>query len=448
MTQQAAQTLDTYASDFQAVEDELPGHGTKWVRALRNEAIEAYKELGWPTTKLEAWKYTSLEQIQRDHATAARLEPGTLTEDDLSEAWIDGFDPATIVVVNGHVDPKLSDLDGLPEGVTVASLAEILEEEPERLEDELGQHADVREHPFCALNTASFRDGVLVDVAPDTQAGTPIHIVYATQTGSEATITFPRTLIRAGRSSEVDVVETFIGLGEGQMLTDGVTEIVADDNAHVRHVKLQREPRHANHIWTFQATQGRDSTVRSHNLSFGARLTRNNVYDHLAGEGCDTVLNGLYIGEDEQHVDNYTKIRHAEPHGTSHQLYKGVLDDASRGVFRGTIYVAPDAQKTDGYQHNPNLLLSDGAIANSVPQLEIFADDVKCSHGSTTGEMDDEWLFYLQTRGLSEDAARDLMVYAFAGEVIEMIELEPVRDLVAELVLDRLTQGDTVRDAI
>lgn len=449
MTQQAAQKLDVHLSSFEQVQDELPGHATDWVTALRKDAIDAYKALGWPTTQDEAWKYTSLEPVRKtDFRPARKLDPGTVSAEDIAEHTIDGLDAATLVVVNGHVDPELSDLDALGEGVTVESLATVLEETPERVEDELAAHAAFDESAFCALNTASFRDGAFIHVEENAVVDVPIHVLYAHRAEDQPTIQHPRTLVVAGRSSEVDVIESFLGVGEGQLLTNGVTEIAAGQNATVRHIKLQRETPDTDHLWTFDVTQDRDSVVRAHNLTFGGRITRNEVFGTIDAEGCDAILNGLYFGEDEQHIDNYTQITHAEPHGDSHQLYKGILDDDAHGVFRGTIYVAPDAQKTDGYQHNPNLLLSDGAMANSVPQLEIFADDVLCSHGSTTGEMSDEWLFYLRSRGLDEEAAQNLLVYAFAGEVIEMIDIEPVREVVQDLVLDSLPEGDVVRDAL
>lgn len=447
--QQATKTLDVHLSNYRQVEDELPGRDAEWVRQLRADAIRAYEEQGWPTTDQEAWKYTSLKEVKKlDFQSAPRLDPGTVDAAELAPYRMEGLDAIELVFVNGYLDDELSDLDRLPDGVTVTNLASALEDDPSSLEDDLGRYADVEEHPFAALNTASFRDGALVDVPANTVVEAPIHVFYVSRAGDQPLVTHPRTLVRAGRSSEVDVIESFLGIGEGPLFTNGVTEIVADDNATVRHVKLQRESSDTTHIWSFQGHQSRDSNVRSHNLIFGAGLTRNHVYDLLDEAGCDTTLNGLYLGTGDQHIDNYTQMRHDDVGGTSHQLYKGVLDDSSRGVFRGTIYVAPGAQKTDGYQHNPNLLLSDGAMANSIPQLEIFADDVKCSHGSTTGEMSDEWMFYLKARGLDEETARDLLVYAFAGEVIEQIEIEPVRETVRDLVLDRLTKGDAVREAI
>jgi Fe-S cluster assembly protein SufD len=443
-----AQTLDVHRARFDEVEDDLPGRDTHWVRKLRRQAIETYEELGWPTTDQEAWKYTNLGPVREvDHRPAPDLR-GSVSREDLEAFRFEDLDAALAVFVNGRLDEELSDLDALSDGVRVASLARVLEEEPERVEGDLAAHADPTDETFAALNTASFRDGALVEVDEDAIAATPIHVLHVSATEDTPQVTHPRTLILADASSEATVVETFADLGDERVLTNGVTEIRTAKNATVRHVKFQRESELADHLWTFDATQARDSTLRSHNLTFGARLTRNHVYGTVGGQAADAVLNGFYFGHEDQHVDNYTRIRHVDTHGDSHQLYKGILDDESRGVFRGTIYVAPGAQRTDGYQHNPNLLLSEDAEANSVPQLEIFADDVKCSHGSTTGERDDSWLWYLRSRGLTEEAAEDLLTYAFAGEVLDMIDVEPVRDEARRLVLDRLDEGDVVRDAL
>ncbi len=446
MTQTTTTALDAYHAAYEETKSTLPGSDTPWVTSLREEAIQIYKEHGWPTTKLEAWKYTNLAAVRENTYKPATSEGMDLTLEDLDEALIDALDAHRIVLVNGHVDPGLSTHENA-EHITVASLAETLNEAPGRLEGELGEHANVHDAPFLALNTASFPDGVLVHVPEGAIAEKPVHIVHVTYAQDEPVITHPRTLIIAEPGSEIDVVESFVSFGQARSLTNGATEVSAHPNATVRHVKLQREEETSDHLWTFDTTQQRDSAVRAHNLIFGARITRNEVFTTLAAEGCDTTLNGFYFGIDEQHIDTYTKIRHAEPHGTSHQLYKGILDDASRGVFRGTIYVAPDAQRTDGYQHNPNLLLSNEAEANSVPQLEIFADDVKCSHGSTTGEMDDSWIWYMRSRGVNEEDARAMLVYAFANDVLEMIELEPVRTLAQRLVLERLEQDEQLLEA-
>jgi Fe-S cluster assembly protein SufD len=444
---QAQQTLDNHVANHRKIADELPGADQTWLQNLREEGLAAFSEQGWPTQSLEAWKYTSLQEVRETAFASPNLvaEP-TVSAEDLQDFKLD-IDTAQLVFVNGQYREEFSDLSPVDE-VTVTSLAEVLENEPERLEAYLGNFAEPDDEALTGLNTASFADGAFVEVPEGTVVDEPIHVLHVTADVGEPVAVHPRTLVVANANSQVSVVETYAGVDDAHVLTNAVTEIAANENATVDHVRLNRENDETIHVGTQEFEQQRDSNVRSTTVTFGSKLTRNNVYDVLDAEGVDAVLNGLYMGTEDQHVDNFTNIRHDEPHGDSRQLYKGVLDDASRGVFRGTIYVSPGAQKTNGYQHNPNLLLSEDSLANSVPQLEIFADDVKCSHGSTTGDVDEKWLFYLQSRGLSKDEAQDLLTYSFAGEVIEEISIEPVREVVQDLVLDKLPNGDKVRDAL
>lgn len=442
---QVAQTLDIHTRTAQERAHELPGNQVDWVQELRERGLATYQELGWPTTKVEAWKYTSLREVE---ATEFQPSPASRLAAEELEPFL--FDAETVLLafVNGTFSPEHSNLAGLPDGVTVAPLSTVLEGTPERLQGSLGEIASLDEAPFVGLNTASFQDGAFIDVPDGTVVDTPIHVLFATTGDATPTVTHPRTLITAGRSSEVSIIESYIGLGEADRWTNGVTEIDAGENATVRHVKLQRETAEAVHIATQAVRQARASNVRSHAFTFGGKLVRNNVHAELIDEGCDAMLNGLYLGQDEQHIDNFTVIDHKAPHCESHQLYKSILDDASQGVFRGTIFVAKGAQKTDAYQHNPNLLLSRKALANSVPQLEIFADDVKCSHGSTTGQLDDEWVHYMRARGIDEETAVSMLTYAFAGEVIELVEITPARELVRALVLDRLPEQSLLLEGV
>ncbi|PSG96401.1 Fe-S cluster assembly protein SufD [Thermoplasmatales archaeon SW_10_69_26] len=446
MTQTQPQ-LDVHLANRREIEGQLPG-STDWVSDLRRRGLETYEEEGWPTQDEEAWKYTSLQAAREtEYASPLTLDEADVSREDLAEFTFDAT-TAQLVFVNGRYRADLSNLDAVPEAATVRPLADVLDEDPGRVRGLLGEYAEPEDEPLTGLNTANFADGAYVEVPETEVVEAPIHVLYLTTDVGEPIAVHPRTLIVAHESSQVPVVETYAGLDDVEAFTNAVTEVFTAKNATVDHVKLNRESPETIHVGTQEFEQDRDSVVRSNTVTFGSKLTRNNVYDMLVGEGIDANLNGLYMGTDDQHIDNYTRIRHDEPHGDSHQLYKGILDDSSRGVFRGTIFVSPGAQKTDGYQHNPNMIVSEDALANSVPQLEIFADDVKCSHGSTTGDVDDKWIFYLRSRGLSEDQARDLIVYSFAGEVVEDITIEPARDTVRELVLDNLDHGDAVRDAL
>jgi Fe-S cluster assembly protein SufD len=444
---QTQQQLDVHLANHREVEGQLPG-SADWVSELRRRGLETYEDEGWPGQDLEAWKYTSLQEAKETrYGSPLARDPVEVADEELDRFLLDA-NTAQLVFVNGRFREDLSNLDRVPDDVTVESLATVLEEDPNRVRGLLGEYAEPEDEPLTGLNAASFADGAYIEVPEGTVVEDPIHVVYLNADAGEPLAVHPRNLIVAHESSQIPIVETYAGLEGAETLTNAVTEAFVAQNATVDHVRLNRENRDTVHIGTQEFEQDRDSVVRSNTVTFGSKLTRNNVYDMLVGEGVDANLNGLFMGDDDQHIDNYTRIKHEEPHGDSHQLYKGVLDEGSHGVFRGTIFVSPGAQKTDGYQHNPNLILSEDALANSVPQLEIFADDVKCSHGSTTGEADDEWIFYLRSRGLSEQAAQDLLTYSFAGEVVEEITIEPVRELVRSLVLGNLEHGDQVRGAL
>jgi Fe-S cluster assembly protein SufD len=354
---------------------------------------------------------------------------------------------ARLVFVNGRLSARLSSLGELPAGVIVASLAEALEKAPDKVEPWLGQHARFDDHPFVALNTAFLRDGALVWVPRGVIVEKPIHLMFvSSSTGTEPIVTFPRNLFVAGENSQVTLVETYAG--EGAYFTCPVTELVAGPASVVDHYKVQIESREAFHMATFQIEAERSCTPSSHSISIGGALVRNDVNAVLDGEGIDCILNGLYLAEGRQVIDNHMRVEHAKPHCASHELYKGVLDGAARSVFNGLIHVHPGAQKTDAKQSNRNLLLSSSAIANSNPQLEIFADDVKCTHGSTVGQLDEDAIFYLRSRGIGQEAARSLLTYAFASDIVERIKVEPVRRDLEEFLFARLPQGEVVRQAV
>ncbi|MDX1611711.1 MAG: Fe-S cluster assembly protein SufD, partial [Candidatus Thermoplasmatota archaeon] len=266
--------------------------------------------------------------------------------------------------------------------------------------------------------------------------------------GEPVTVSHPRLVIRAGESSEAAVLESYGAIGDGVSFTNAVTEIVADKNATLRHYKLELESENAFHMASQQVHQSRDSSVRTHNICLGGKLTRNDLNAELVEENAECLMNGLFALHGDQHCDNHTLIDHIAPNCESHQLYKGILDGQSRGVFLGRIFVDPEAQRTNADQHNPNLLLSKEALVNTTPQLEIFADDVRCTHGSTFGQLDEEGIFYMRTRGIDHATARAVLTYAFAAEVTETIQLEPVRERVNDLVLSRLPKGDMAREAL
>jgi Fe-S cluster assembly protein SufD len=379
---------------------------------LREQAAQRFHQLGWPTMELEEWKYTNLTPIQRvdwvsgDGVGAARAVAASLREKALAE----------FVFVNGRV----ADVTGGRRGVEILPISEAAGHP--MFEPNYARYADYQRHAMTALNTAHAQDGAFIVVHDGVAVDGFIHLLFL---GSGDGIwSHPRNLIVTGRGSEVTVVETYVGAGN--YFTNAVTEIVAGEGAHVDHTKVEREAAEAFHIGTVQIHQERSSHVIARSVSLGGALVRNEVNVALSGEGAGLTLDGLFVLADRQHVDNHTVIDHMKPHCNSLELYKGILDDQSRGIFDGTIIVHRDAQKTNSRQVNRNLILSESAIIDSKPTLEIHNDDVKCSHGSTIGQLDEEALFYLRARGLGEADARNLLIYAFASEIVDRMKVEPV----------------------
>ena len=325
-------------------------------------------------------------------------------------------------------------------------LAEAWSEQPELVRKHLGKVA-LGEHALTALNTGMMRDGVVVLAPKDVVSETPIHILHVADAAAATIATFPRTLIIAERSAKVTVLESFVGLTDVAYFTNHVAEVVVGENATVLHTKIQRESDLATHVSTTEVHQARDSHYVNFSMAVGSKLSRTNVYTVLDGENCGATLNGLYLGKGTQHTDHQTRIEHAQPNCFSRELYKGVLDNASHAVFNGKVYVHPVAQKTDGKQSNHTLLLSPDARIDTKPQLEIFADDVKCTHGATVGRMDEAGLFYMKSRGVPAETARRLLTYAFAADVLETIENESVKQALEQLTLERYA-GPGASDAL
>jgi Fe-S cluster assembly protein SufD len=317
------------------------------------------------------------------------------------------------------------------------SLAEALREHPGQVEPHLARHARYQDQPFIALNTGFVWDGAFVAVGRGVALDRPVHLVFASTASAEPTMSYPRALVVAETSSRLTLVESYVGLEEDAYLTDAVTEVVLGENAKIDHYKLVREGGSAFHVGALQVHMARSSTFRSHFVTLAGGWVRNEARAVLDGEGCECTLNGLYLAAGRQHVDNHTVIDHARPHCASHELYKGILDGHAHGVFNGKIFVRQDAQKTDAKQTNQTLLLSDDATIDTKPQLEIFADDVKCTHGATVGQLDADSIFYLQSRGIGREAARALLTYAFANDIVRRIDVEPVRARLEESLLAR-----------
>ncbi|MEO7522152.1 MAG: Fe-S cluster assembly protein SufD, partial [Gemmatimonas sp.] len=391
----------------------------------------AFKRLGFPTRKDEDWHYTSVSAIADAHFTpCGEREPGALpTQADLA-AFTFGESWPLLVFVNGRYEPSLSSLAALPEGVRVLTLDEVAARDTELLSRYLARAVPAGRDGFSALNAAFAGVGTLVHVSKEMVTDTPIHLLHVTDAQGASTMSHPRHLIIVDRHAKASVIQSYIGLDDVAYLTNAVTEVFVDDGATLNLTAVQRESARAFHVSTVEARQGRDSHFLAFAFQTGGELSRSNVYTVLEGEGCGTTLNGLYMLDGAQHGDHQTRVEHVAPNCFSRELYKGLLDGRSHGVFNGKVYVHPEAQKTDGKQTNNTLLLSDKAQIDTKPQLEIFADDVKCTHGATVGRMDETSLFYLKSRGIGATLAKQLLMYAFAADVLETIEHPAV---VAEL---------------
>jgi Fe-S cluster assembly protein SufD len=437
----AKETPDIYLSNFAQFEKRLGRNGDSWLGGVRKEAIGRFAELGFPTTKKEEWKFTNVAPIARIPFQLAESVPDGLTAETL--AHMPFADTAfceqcsRIVFVDGHYSRELSSPD-VPKGVTATSLAEAIKAEAPTLKAHLARHAAFERQAFVALNTAFLEDGAFVEIPRGITLERPIYLLFVSS-ASQPVALHPRNLVIVGDDSQAAIIEDYVGLQDGVYFTNAVTEIVAGENSVVEHYKLQDESAGAYHIATVQAYQARFSSFTSHSTSFGGALVRNDVNVVLDGEGAQCTLNGLYVTADNQHVDNHTVIDHVKPHGTSRELYKGILNDKSSAVFNGSIVVRKDAQKTDARQSNKNLLLSQEATINSKPQLEINADDVKCTHGTSIGHPDDDSIYYLRSRGISQDEAQAVLTYGFADDVLNKMKIAGLRVRLECALLSRLS---------
>jgi Fe-S cluster assembly protein SufD len=433
------ETIDRYVSHFEAYERTLNGESTSALHLLRREAMEKLADAGMPTTRHEEWKYTNISPITKtDFTPVLRFDAAGLTR-----GKIDRYSFGThhqLVFVNGHFSAELSSVGNLPKGVVCGSLASALRKGDAHAKEHLGSEIRIDETPFVSLNTAFLNDGAFLYVPDGVVLEESIHLLFVASNNTPVLIT-PRNLIVLGKKSQASVVESYVTTSESQYLTNAVTEIVLSDGAGLEHDKLQLESMNAFHVAMIYGRMRGGTKFTSNSISIGGSIVRNNVITVLDAEGSEVTLNGLSLGTSSQLVDNHTTIDHAKPNCASHELYKAILDGKSRGVFNGKIFVRPQAQKTDAKQTNKTLLLSDDATIDTKPQLEIFADDVKCTHGATVGQLDQEQVFYLRSRGIDETAARDILTFAFAADVVSRVHIDPLKAQLEALIRERLDQG-------
>ena len=435
------QEKDSYLERFSRFEAQVAGRDWAPFQPVRRAAFARFAEVGFPTTQDEDWRFTNVGPIAKTafaFSADGGVEPARR---EFTPFTFAGLDCSQLVFVNGRYSPALSSLRSLPAGVTVSSLAGALTMYPDLLEAHLARYADYQGDAFTALNTAFMEDGAFVHIRRGTVLQEPIHLLYLSTKTAAPVITHPRNLIVAGEDSQATIVEDYVSLGEEVCFSNGVTEVVVGQNGVLSHYLIERESPQAFNVSTLRIQQGRSSSVASHSALIGGALVRNNVHPVLAGEGGECLINGLFIGKGRQHMDNYMLVEHAKPHCSSRQFYNGILDEQAHGVFHGRIIVHKDAQKTDAKQTNRNLLLSDEAQIDTKPQLEIYADDVKCTHGATIGQVEENALFYLRSRGLDEVAARRLLLYAFASECLERMRTGPVRAYLEHLTTTWLPEG-------
>ena len=424
-----------YAAEYPTLAPTLPGQTLPWLAALRQEALAKFSAQGFPSPRAEEWRYTNVSGIEKKlfspapSVASSHIDADSLKSYQLENAW-------SVVLVDGRFCAELSVLDGLPETVTVMSMAEALEKQPDMLESYINQAVNNDEHGFVAFNTAWFSDGLFVHVPAKLVLEKPVQVLHLSTQADVLTAT--RTVIIAGDMADINVIETFAG-SDAAYLSAAVTEVFVGANADVTLYKMQCESEKAYHFGGIYVKQARDARFNHHNFAFGGLLARSDVHTDL-DQAAECALNGLYLGVKHQHIDNHTRINHLKPYGISRELYKGVLDDRARGVFQGRVIVAEDAQKTDSQMNNRNLLLSDDAEADTKPQLEIYADDVKCGHGVTVGQLDEKSIFYLQSRCINEETARNMLTFAFANEMVDKIKIKSLHDQVLEQVLIRFPQ--------
>lgn len=423
----------SYLEAFRAIHGREAASGVGWLDRLRANAWERFSELGFPTVKDEEWKYTNVAPIARMQLEGLSPAAG----EELPAFGVPEARESQLVFVNGKLRMDLSSVDAIPAGVVAVNLSQaVAGEKGEIVRQYLGRAADYVSSGFTALNTAFISEGAFIHIPNNTIVETPIHFVFISD-GAER-MNFPRVLIVAGENSSATVIESYLSVSDAQYFTNAVVEISLQDGAKLEHYIVQREGGEAFHISTTVAELGANAAYDATALNFGGKLSRHDIRVTMDNEGAECWVDGLYLVTDNQHTDTHSVIDHRKPHCTSHQLYKGILDGRSRAVFNGKIFVRHDAQKTDAMQTNKNLLLSNETRVDTKPQLEILADDVKCAHGAAVGQIEEDEMFYLETRGIHPDLARNLLTYGFAEEVIGKIKIESIKQQLDETVLNRL----------
>ena len=447
MTGAAASTA-RYVDAFARREPTLPGHDLAWLRGVRRAGIDAFSRSGFPTPRNEHWKYTNVSPIEKRSFDLAAPSSRTAPAGGPGGHVPKGCASPCLVFVDGRIDRRLSNVDALPPGVEVEDFTRFIERDTTFLEPRLARIVTPEKTAFTALNAAFMDVGAVVRIAPETICDTPVRLEFVSGSHECERAYSPRIVIAAGAGSRVSVVEHFRGLDDTVYLDNAVTEIEIGEGATVEHYKVQQASARAYHVAALEAKLAARATFRSWAVSLGARLSRHDIDVALDDGHARCSLDGLYVANGRQHVDFHTSVEHIAPSCESVEYYKGIAGGRGRGVFNGRVHVHPDAQKTEAHQTNRNLLLSRNAEIDTKPQLEIHADDVKCSHGATIGQIDEQMLFYLRARGIDESAARGMLTYGFARDVVDRITLPGLREAIGAAVLERLPGGDDLREIL
>lgn len=430
--------IDTLTGQFESFEKSLNGQSQSAVHSVRKNAFGILKGKGFPAQKDEEYKFTNFTKALEKNIDFNSSDATTeISASQAENARIKDLDAYNLVFVNGVFSSVLSD-EIKVSGLEVTTFDEASKNDSDTLSKYFGTQADTEKDAFIALNTAFSQNGVFINVANNTVVDKPIALYFIGDGSTNQSIYNIRNLMVVGKSAQVTLLEKFDTLGEQKSFTNVVNEIFVNENAHAKYFKIENDTDDAYHISNVSVAQDRHSTFTSNTIALNGAMVRNNLDIKLNGEGCEAYMNGLYVLNGKTHVDNHTVVDHIEPNSYSNELYKGIMNDKSKGVFNGKIFVRQAAQKTNAFQSNKNILLTNDATINTKPQLEIWADDVKCSHGCTTGQLDKDALFYLQARGLRKEHARAILLNAFASDVIEKLEIEALQTYVEEIIAARL----------
>jgi Fe-S cluster assembly protein SufD len=423
-------------------EDKQPS----WLFPLRKAGMARFAELGFPTLRDEDWRFTNVAPIAKlPFKPIFQGIPEGLTSETVSRFTFGSLPASRLVFLDGHYSANLSSPGTHGQGIIVSDLASAIVTHSSLVQKHLTRYAQTEKNAFAALNTAFFQDGAFIYIPGGKKLETTIHLLFISTSKEQGATSHPRNLVIAEKGGQAVILESYVSTNDSPYFTNAVTEIVLGEGAVLEHCKFQDEALSAFHVAAIHAELGRGCDLISHSIATGAKLSRNNIRTVLAGEGVECVLNGLYLTKGDQLADHHMVVEHAQPHCNSHEYYNGILDGRSKGVFHGRILVRQAAQKTDAKQTNKNLLLSEDATADTKPQLEIYADDVKCTHGATIGQLNEESIFYLRARGIGSETARRMLIHAFAGEITDRIRHVAAREEMDKLVWDRLEANPGLR---